>query len=65
MKRVLVLRPEPGASATVKRARERGLEAIAIPLFEIETVAWDVPEAAGSTACSSPVPTLFGTAARA
>jgi len=47
MKRVLVLRPEPGASATVNRARERGLDAIAMPLFEIESVAWDVPEAAG------------------
>ena len=46
MKRVLVLRPEPGASATVKRARERGLDAIAVPLFEVEPVAWDVPEAA-------------------
>ena len=46
MRRVLVLRPEPGASATVKRARERGLDAIAIPLFEVEPVAWDVPEAA-------------------
>ena len=47
MKRVLVLRPEPGASTTVKHARERGLDAIAIPLFEIEPVAWDVPEAGG------------------
>ena len=45
MKRVLVLRPEPGASATVERARARGLEAIALPLFEIEPLAWDAPEA--------------------
>jgi uroporphyrinogen-III synthase len=45
MTRVLVLRPEPGASATVKRARERGLDAVAIPLFEIQPVAWDVPDA--------------------
>jgi uroporphyrinogen-III synthase len=44
MRRVLVLRPEPGASATVKRARERGLEAIAAPLFEIQSVAWEAPE---------------------
>jgi len=47
MRRVLVLRPEPGASATVRRARERGLDALAIPLFEVEPVAWEVPEAAG------------------
>ena len=45
MRRVLVLRPEPGASATVERARERGLDAVAIPLFEIEPVAWEAPEA--------------------
>jgi len=45
MRRVLVLRPEPGAAATVKRARERALDAVAIPLFEIEPVAWEAPEA--------------------
>ena len=45
MKRVLVLRPEPGASATVERARQRGIEAVAIPLFEVEPIGWDVPEA--------------------
>jgi uroporphyrinogen-III synthase len=44
MRRLLVLRPEPGARATVERARQRGLEAIAAPLFEIEPVAWDVPD---------------------
>jgi uroporphyrinogen-III synthase len=45
MRRVLVLRPEPGAAATVKRARERALDAVAISLFEIEPVAWEAPEA--------------------
>jgi uroporphyrinogen-III synthase len=44
MRRLLVLRPEPGASATVERARQRGLEAIAAPLFEIEPLAWAVPD---------------------
>jgi uroporphyrinogen-III synthase len=47
MARVLVLRPEPGASATVERARRLGLDAVAAPLFEIEPVAWDAPELAG------------------
>ena len=47
MKRVPVLRPEPGASATVKRAKERGLDALAIPLFEVRPVDWDVPDAGG------------------
>jgi uroporphyrinogen-III synthase len=45
MRRVLVLRPEPGASATVERAREQGLDAVAVPLFEVEPVEWEVPEA--------------------
>jgi uroporphyrinogen-III synthase len=45
MRRLLVLRPEPGASATAKRAQARGLDALAVPLFEIEPIAWEVPEA--------------------
>ncbi len=47
MMRVLVLRPEPGASATLQRAQKRGLDAIAVPLFDIECVAWKAPEASG------------------
>jgi uroporphyrinogen-III synthase len=47
MTRVLILRPEPGASATAERALERGLDAVAIPLFEIETVPWGVPHIGG------------------
>jgi uroporphyrinogen-III synthase len=46
MTRVVVLRPEPGASATVERARERGLDAVAVPLFRVEPVEWRAPEAA-------------------
>ncbi|HJU77066.1 MAG TPA: uroporphyrinogen-III synthase [Sphingomicrobium sp.] len=44
MRRVLVLRPEPGATATLRRARERGLDAHAVPLFEVEPVEWTVPD---------------------
>jgi len=44
MRRLVVLRPEPGASATVERARAMGLEAFAMPLFAVEPVAWQVPE---------------------
>ena len=47
MRRVVVLRPEPGASETVARARELGLDAVAIPLFEVEAVEWTAPEAGG------------------
>jgi uroporphyrinogen-III synthase len=46
MRRLLVLRAEPGASATVKRACEQGLEAVAVPLFEVEPMGWQAPEAA-------------------
>ena len=44
MRRLIVLRPEPGASATLRRALERGLDAVAVPLFEIEALAWDAPD---------------------
>jgi uroporphyrinogen-III synthase len=43
MRRALVLRPEPGATATVSRARERGLDGFAVPLFEVEALDWPVP----------------------
>jgi uroporphyrinogen-III synthase len=46
MRRVLVLRPEPGASATVANARRLGLDAFAVPLFEIEPLQWEAPDAA-------------------
>ncbi len=46
MRRVVVLRPEPGASATMRRARGQGMEAVAIPLFEIEPLPWDMPDIA-------------------
>jgi uroporphyrinogen-III synthase len=44
--RILILRPQPGADATVAKARRLGLDAIAVPLFEVEAVAWSPPEAA-------------------
>ena len=44
MTRVLVIRPEPGASRTVSRALELGLDAISVPLFTVEPIAWTVPD---------------------
>jgi uroporphyrinogen-III synthase len=44
MKRLLVLRPEPGASATAAKARELGLEAHCVPLFQIEPIDWAAPD---------------------
>lgn len=44
MRPLLVLRPEPGAAATVARARATGFEAIAAPLFTVVPLAWDAPD---------------------
>ena len=46
MRRVLVLRPEPGASATVTKGRAMGLDAFGVPLFTIEPVEWEPDDAA-------------------
>ena len=45
MRRVAVLRPEPGASATLRRARQLGLDAFALPLFELQSLPWTAPSA--------------------
>jgi len=47
MATLLVLRPEPAASATVAKARERGLEALAVPLFKLEPLTWEAPDPGG------------------
>ena len=47
MARVLVLRPEPGASVTVERARRHGLDVLAVPLFVVEPVDWRAPDPNG------------------
>ena len=44
MRPLVVLRPEPGATATCEAARELGLEPVAIPLFTMEAVAWVAPD---------------------
>src|SRR3954470_8112362 len=46
MRRVVVLRPEPGASETATRARQLGLEPILMPLFDVEPVGWEAPDPA-------------------
>lgn len=46
MRRLILLRPEPGLSASAERARELGLDVIARPLFRVEPVMWDVPDPA-------------------
>lgn len=45
MRKLLLLRPEPGLAASAERARALGLEAILCPLFRVEAVAWEAPDA--------------------
>lgn len=44
---LLVVRPEPGCSATVAAARAMGLEALGHPLFAVRPVEWQAPDPAG------------------
>lgn len=44
MSKIIVLRPEPGASATLARAATAGIDAVAVPLFEVVPVAWEAPD---------------------
>lgn len=46
MRKLLLVRPEPGLSASVERARAMGLEVAACPLFRVEPVQWSVPDPA-------------------
>ena len=43
MSPVLVIRPEPGCTATVEQGRSLGLATEACPLFEIRPLAWQAP----------------------
>jgi uroporphyrinogen-III synthase len=45
MRRLVILRPEPGASQTAERARAMGLSPLVIALFDIEPQAWSTPDA--------------------
>lgn len=46
MRRLFILRPEPGASVTVREARALGLDAVAMPLFAVSPIDWRVPHPA-------------------
>lgn len=45
-RRLLVLRPQPGADRTAARIGECGFEAIVAPLFMVHPVQWEAPSAA-------------------
>jgi uroporphyrinogen-III synthase len=46
VRKVLILRPQPGADETVARARALGLEAVVAPLFTVKPLPWNLPEGA-------------------
>ena len=46
MRKLLLLRPEPGLSASLERANALGLEVISCPLFRVEPQDWDTPDPA-------------------
>lgn len=46
MRKLVILRPEPGASASVAAARQMGLEAVAMPLFGVRALDWTAPDPA-------------------
>lgn len=43
--KLLIIRPEPGASKTANRARMLGFDPVTMPMFEIVPQAWVVPNA--------------------
>ncbi len=43
---LIILRPKPGAGETLARIRDAGLDGRAFPLFAVQPVAHDVPDAA-------------------
>lgn len=43
MRPFVIVRPEPGASATATAAEQAGLRPLVMPLFEIEPVEWRAP----------------------
>lgn len=68
MKRIAILRPEPGASATFARAEALGLDAIKCPLFETVSLDWTAPDPTAFDAIlftSANAPRLGGTGLRA
>jgi uroporphyrinogen-III synthase len=45
--KLLIIRPQPGADATAARILKAGHEALLMPFFAVEPVAWDAPPAQG------------------
>lgn len=41
---LLIIRPEPGASATAARAKAAGFEPILLPFFDVQACTWEAPD---------------------
>ncbi len=41
---LVIVRPEPGASASAARARDLGLDVVVRPLFAVQPTEWEIPE---------------------
>jgi uroporphyrinogen-III synthase len=46
MRRLVILRPEPGASRTAARAEAKGLQVRLMPLFSVVPIEWTAPDPA-------------------
>jgi uroporphyrinogen-III synthase len=44
--RLLIIRPQPGASASAARAKAAGFTPVILPFFEVQPVAWQCPNPA-------------------
>lgn len=46
MRRLVILRPEPGAGRTLAKAMARGWNAVSVPLFQVRAADWQAPDPA-------------------
>lgn len=46
MRRLFVFRPEPASRQTMRLAEDLGLDAVSLPLFDLEAMNWTPPDAA-------------------
>lgn len=44
MAKLILIRPEPGASASLEAAQQRGIPASSFPLFSVKPVDWQLPD---------------------
>ncbi len=65
MKRLIILRPEPGASESAAKAAAFQLDAVTVPLFAVRPLVWRSLTNRNGTVLSRPAPTPFVMAVQA